>query len=585
MLMTTLFSHEPPRSQTLNLLWEAQDARGYISDDDITRIAQQLHISEVELDGVASFYHFFHRQPAGKFRIYLNNSILSEIKGHRHILSAFEEATGATLGHTDPTQTFGLYHTPCIGLCDYEPSALINLFPFTNLTPEKIHHIITQLKAGQSPEQLADQISDQIRYTPVPEKTFLLREHSPGKALLPLQTLSPDDVINTIKSSGLSGRGGAFFPTAVKWELARNNPGTHHYIICNADEGEPGTFKDRILLNQYPGLLLEGMIMAGYATNAQHGIIYLRAEYRWLLPKLQQTIEAYRQRGLIGAALPFAAPFQFDIRIQLGAGAYVCGEETALLESMEGKRGEPRTKTFFPVQHGYLNQPTVVNNVETLCAAARVIELGSNAFASAGTPLTRGTKLISVAGDCSLPGIYEIEWGMPIAGLLQLAGADNAHYLQVSGPSGQALNANTASHQHIAGEDIPCGGAFMIFNQSRDILQILRNFTEFFKHESCGMCTPCRAGNFIFSRKLEKLSRGLGSLQDLTEMRQWAQIMKLSTRCGLGSSAPNPLLYAIERFPDYFEQTLQANNTGMNRSFDLESALQPYRNAIQNHQP
>lgn len=582
--MPKLFPHEPPRSQTLNLLWEAQNAHTYITDHDITRIAKKLDISEVELDGVASFYHFFNRKPAGKFRIYLNNSILSEIKGHRHILSAFEEATGATLGHTDPTQTFGLYHTPCIGLCDYEPSALINLHPFTNLTPEKVHHIITQLKSGQSTEELADPIIDHIRYTPIPEKTFLLRPHTPGKALLPLHKYTPDELIGVIKSSGLSGRGGAFFPTAVKWELARNNPGTHHYVICNADEGEPGTFKDRMLLNQYPGLLLEGMIIAGYATQAQYGIIYLRAEYRWLLNKLLQTIDDYRQMGLLGTTLPFANPFQFDIRVQLGAGAYVCGEETALLESLEGKRGEPRTKTFFPVQHGYLNQPTVVNNVETLCAAARVVELGSEAFANTGTPLTRGTKLISVAGDCSLPGIYEIEWGMPIAGLLQLAGADNAHFLQVSGPSGQSINATKAASQRIAGEDIPCGGAFMIFNQSRDILQILRNFTEFFKHESCGMCTPCRAGNFIFSRKLEKLSRGLGSLQDLTEMRQWAQIMKLTTRCGLGATAPNPLIYAIERFPEYFEQTLNTNNSGMNQSFDLESALQPYRNATRNQQ-
>jgi len=582
--MTTCFAHEPPRSQTLDLLWDAQNTRGFIADEDISRIASLLHISEVELDGVASFYHFFHRKPAGKFRIYLNNSILSECKGHRSILNALEEATGATLGHTDPSNTFGLYHTPCIGLCDYEPSALINLFPFTNLTPEKIQHIVTQLKSGQSPEQLADPITDHIRYTPTPEKTLLLRSHTPGLALQTLHQLSPEQVIQTVKASGLSGRGGAFFPTAVKWELCRNNPGTHHYIICNADEGEPGTFKDRILLNQFPGLLLEGMIIAGYATKANFGIIYLRAEYQWLRPKLQQAIDAYQQRGLLGAPLPFAAPFQFDIRIQLGAGAYVCGEETALLESLEGKRGEPRTKTFFPVQHGYLQQPTVVNNVETLCAAARVMELGSDAFANIGTPLSKGTKLISVAGDCQFPGIYEIEWGMPISGLLQLAGADNPYYLQVSGPSGQALNAATASRQRIAAEDVPCGGAFMIFNTSRDILQILRNFTEFFKLESCGMCTPCRAGNFIFSRKLEKLSRGLGSLQDLNEMRQWAQIMKLTTRCGLGATAPNPLLYALERFPEYFEKSLDTNNSGLNRSFDLESALQPYRNAIKNQQ-
>lgn len=578
--MRTHFPDEPLRCHTLDMLRNVQDEKGYISDDDITRIAAALHISEVELEGVASFYHFFHRKPAGKYRIYLNNSILAEFQGFREVLRAFEKATGAPLGGADPTGTFGLYETPCIGLCDQEPSALINFYPFTRLTPAKVAQIVDGLRAGVGVELLANAVEDNIRYTPEKERCILLREFVPERALQPLTQLTPEAVLHHIKESGLAGRGGAFFPTGVKWELCAQQPAEQRYIVCNADEGEPGTFKDRVLIHRFAELLVEGMIVAGYAVGANRGIIYLRAEYRWLLPRLEAAIEAYEHKGWLGADAPTLAPFRFDIRVQLGAGSYVCGEETALLESLEGKRGEPRTKTFFPTERGFLSKPTVINNVETLCAAARIMELGHEKFLALGTPATKGTKLVSIAGDCQRPGIFEIEWGMTVAELLELCEANDPYYIQVSGPSGQCISA-WDSHRRLAGEDLLCGGAFMVFDQSRDILQILRNFAAFFKHESCGMCTPCRAGNFIFSRKLEKIARGLGSLQDITDMQQWGQIMKHTTRCGLGMTAPNPLLYALERFPEYFERKLDSTRTGFNRGFDLESALEDYREAVQ----
>ncbi|MBX2928060.1 MAG: NAD(P)H-dependent oxidoreductase subunit E [Saprospiraceae bacterium] len=574
------FPDEPLQSHTLDMLWEVQNEKGYIPNADITRLSARLGISEIELEGVASFYHFFHRKPAGQFCIYVNNSILAEFKGYRDIVSAFEKATGAALGGTDASGTFGLFETPCIGLCDQEPSALINFYPFTHLTPAKVAQIVDGLRSGVGVEFLSNAVEDNIRYTPEPDKTVLLRAFEPGSALEPLLRLAPDEVLSVVKESGISGRGGAFFPTGLKWELCRKNESDCRYIVCNADEGEPGTFKDRVLINRLPGLLIEGMIVAGYAAGAARGIIYLRAEYRWLLPKLHAAIEMYEHIGWLGADAPTKEPFRFDIRVQIGAGSYVCGEETALLESLEGKRGEPRTKTFFPVERGYLGRPTVVNNVETLCFAARVMELGAEFFQALGTPVTRGTKLLSVAGDCNRPGIFEIEWGMTVAELLELCEASDPYFIQVSGPSGQCISA-WDSHRRFAGEDLLCGGAIMVFDHTRDILQILRNFTAFFQHESCGMCTPCRAGNFIFSRKLDKMARGLGSLQDITEMQQWAQIMKRTTRCGLGMTAPNPLLYAIDRFPEYFEKKLDSTRTGLNRSFDLESALEDYRDAVQ----
>ncbi len=578
--MKTHFSDEPLRCHTLDMLRDVQDEKGYISDDDIMRIASALHISKVELEGVASFYHFFHRKPAGKYRIYLNNSILAEFRGFREVLRAFEKTTGAPLNGTDPTGTFGLYETPCIGLCDQEPSALINFHPFTRLTSAKVAQIVEGLRAGVGVELLANTVEDSIRYTPEKERCILLREFVPEQALQHLTQLTPKAVLHCIKESGLAGRGGAFFPTGVKWELCAQQPAEQRYIVCNADEGEPGTFKDRVLIHRFAELLVEGMIVAGYAVGASRGIIYLRAEYRWLLPRLKAAIETYECRGWLGTDAPTLEPFHFDIKVQLGAGSYVCGEETALLESLEGKRGEPRTKTFFPTEQGFLGKPTVINNVETLCAAARIMELGYETFSALGTPATKGTKLISIAGDCQRPGIFEVEWGMTVAELLELCEANDPYYIQVSGPSGQCISA-WDSHRRLAGEDLLCGGAFMVFDQSRDILQILRNFAAFFKHESCGMCTPCRAGNFIFSRKLEKIARGLGSLQDITDMQQWGQIMKHTSRCGLGMTAPNPLLYALERFPEYFEGKLDSTRTGFNRGFDLESALEDYREAVQ----
>ena len=250
-------------------------------------------------------------------------------------------------------------------------------------------------------------------------------------------------------------------------------------------------------------------------------------------------------------------------------------EETALLNSMEGKRGEPRTKMFFPTERGFLNHPTVVNNVETFCEAARIIELGTDYFLNIGTPNSPGTKLISVSGDCQKPGIYEIEWGTPVSKILELCQASDPYFIQVSGPSGTCIN-KTELDRRIAKEDLKCGGSFMIFNSSRDIIQILSNFADFFKSESCGLCTPCRAGNFIIKRKLEKLDKKLAQKDDLEEILEWGKIMKVTSRCGLGKSATNSLTMALDKFPKYFNKKISKKNDGLNEEFDEERAVQAY---------
>ncbi|MFN5170801.1 MAG: NAD(P)H-dependent oxidoreductase subunit E [Cyclobacteriaceae bacterium] len=576
-----LFWIEPKRSKLLSQLWQYQINDHCITPRAIELLAEEHNLSEIEIEGVASFYHFFHRQSAGRHTIYINNSILAELKGYDRIREAFERETGARVGFTDPTGTFGLFATPCIGLSDQEPAALIDFHPVTNLNAIKVKEIVRKMREGRPIEEIADTPAANIRYLPPDDRSIFFAPYERGEAVRKLKTLTPEGVIEQLRISELAGRGGAFFPTWKKWNTCRSFAENPKFIVCNADEGEPGTFKDRVLLQNQPGAVLEGMIVAGFAVGAAYGVIYLRGEYRWLATILEDEIDQFYQQGLLGNDVAGISGFNFDLRLEIGAGAYVCGEETALLESMEGKRGEPRTKWFYPVEKGYLQLPTVVNNVETFAAAARLIQLGSFEYLRRGIPGSAGTKLISVSGDCLRPGLYEIEWGMTVAELLEICGAEDPYFIQVSGPSGECISIKEKFRRIsmldlLAQKDIRCGGSFMIFNRHRDLVHILLNFSSFFKHESCGVCTPCRAGNFIVQRKLEKISHGLADKNDLAELRNWGTIMKTTSRCGLGKTAPNSVLHAIDKFPEYFTKRFADVDHSMYRAIDEHAAVADY---------
>jgi len=581
LLQDKFFSVEPKRTHLLNQLWKFQDKERYLSPHVLQKLAREHDISTVEVEGVASFYHFFHQKPSGKFTIYLDNSIVAVHKGYERIRETFERETGATLGSEDRSGTFGLYDTPCIGLSDQAPAALINFYPFTNLNTQKVKEIVARLKAGAKPEDICDNVSESIRYLPENNKAIFFAPYTAGEALAKVAKLTPEGVIEQLRISELSGRGGAFFPTWQKWDSCRKQKAQPKFIVCNADEGEPGTFKDRALLHLQAVTVLEGMIVAGYTVKAEYGILYLRAEYRWLLSHLNKEIENLREKGLLGKNAGGITGFNFDIRIQLGAGAYVCGEETALLESMEGKRGEPRTKWFFPAEKGYLQLPTLVNNVETFAAVARILALGMDEYLTRGIPGSPGTKVISLSGDCRKPGIYEIEWGMTVDTILQKCEAEDPYYMQFSGPSGECISIKE-KHRRISmldlisDTDIRCGGSLMVFSKQRDLIQILMNFSEFFKHESCGVCTPCRAGNFIIQRKLERLKLGLADHGDLADLQNWSRIMKSTSRCGLGKTACNSLTLALDKFQDYFANRFSDNPVRDNKKFDMEAAVAEY---------
>ncbi len=579
--LTGTYLNEPPRTQMLNRLWEFQRAKQYISDADIITLARDYQISEIEIEGIVSFYHFFHRKPAGKYTIYLNNSMTSHLKGFNRILEAFERETAAKAGSTDPTGTFGLFLTPCIGLSDQEPAALINFYPFTNLNTLKVRDIITQLRKGVPVEELYDMPKENIHYTTEDKPGIFFSDFKSGSAISKLVALQQNGVINLLKETKLSGRGGAFYPTWMKWQAAADENSTQKVVVCNADEGEPGTFKDRALLHKVPETVIEGMIVCAYAVGAGFGLIYLRAEYTWLLNRIEKALQRYRDKGLLGKSCGGITNFNFDIRVQLGAGSYVCGEETALLESAEGKRGEPRTRWFYPVQKGYLNLPTVVNNVETFSAVSRIIEFGTDHFRSYGIEKSPGTKIISVSGDCKYPGIYEIEWGMTLGELLDKCGAEDPYYIQESGPSGTVLTVDEldvpfAMFAEFFSQHIRCGGALTIFNKNRDILEILLNYADFYKKESCGICTPCRAGNYFIERKLGRLKNRLANKDDIEELKQWSIIMRHTSRCGLGKTATNSLINTLDKFGDYFDGIIEQDKSALNVGFDMEAAIRDY---------
>jgi [NiFe] hydrogenase diaphorase moiety large subunit len=471
------------------------------------------------------------------------------------VAKAFEKNLGISFGATTDDKKITLKYTPCMGMSDQPPSALINCIPVTKICPEDVPGIIEDIKKGSkySYEKRASSIpAAQVETNLMKEGEVIFSPMERGAAVRSAAIRTPDEVIDEITNSGLRGRGGAGFPTGMKWGFCRKAKGKAHYIICNADEGEPGTFKDRVILTEAPDLLFEGMTVAGYAIGAKEGLLYLRGEYAYLLGYLEQILENRRHLGLLGKNIVAKEDFDFDIRIQLGAGAYICGEESSLIESLEGKRGAPRHRPPFPVTDGYMDQPTSVNNVETLCCAARVLDRGAVWFKQLGTKDSTGTKALSVSGDCKSPGVYEIELGIAIDGLLEMVGADHPQAVQIGGPSGTCVAPKDFGRK-ICFEDIATGGSVIIFGKKRNLLEIVKEFTEFFNDESCGWCTPCRAGTTIILKMLGKILEGKGSTQDLEMLKKVGNTIKTMSRCGLGQSAANPILTTLQNFRNLYE--------------------------------
>ncbi len=390
----------------------------------------------------------------------------------------------------------------------------------------------------------------------------IFSEYERGAAIKKALSMKREDILLEIRESKLRGRGGAGFPTSTKWMLTAAALSDEKFVICNADEGEPGTFKDRVLLIEYPELVFDGMVVAGYTIGAQQGIVYLRGEYEYLLKPLQDYIEDMRKDNLLGRDILGKSGFSFDITVFLGSGAYVCGEETALIESLEGHRGEARNRPPYPVNTGYMGKPTIVNNVETLATVPHIIVKGSEWYKKFGTGKSTGSKLFSVSGDCEKPGVYELPWGTKISELLELVGAKNTKAVQIGGASGFCYN-KTQFDRALAYEDAATGGSIMIFNESRDMLRVLDNFMEFFVDESCGQCTPCRIGNVKLLEGVKMIQKGEYTFAYINKLKELGKTMQVASKCGLGQSSPNAFISILENFN---EEIFNRSNGGSHES-------------------
>lgn len=378
------------------------------------------------------------------------------------------------------------------------------------------------------------------------KKKILFGEFVTGVGLTQALEMGAGKVVEEVKASNLRGRGGAGFPTGLKWELTAKQESDERYVICNADEGEPGTFKDRLLLTEQPEKVLEGMAIAGFAIGANQGFIYLRGEYVYLKKTLEDAIFSMTERNLLGENIK-GSEFSFGVNIFLGAGAYVCGEEFALISSMNGYRGEPRNKPPYPSEAGYRDKPTIVNNVETLCYIPYIVTKGAEWFKEHGTRASTGTKLFSVSGDVKYPGVYELELGITVNQLLKKVGGEDVKAVQVGGASGLNV-AEKDFDKSICFEGLPPGGSIIVFNHKRDMLHVLKNFMEFFVEESCGQCTPCREGNYRLLEGVKMLEKGECSVRYLKELEALCDVMKDSSKCGLGQTSPNTFLSIVENF-------------------------------------
>jgi [NiFe] hydrogenase diaphorase moiety large subunit len=575
------YAKKPDR--LLDICRAVQQKCGCVSDDSIDGIAEALRMPRVEVEGLVTFYAFLSKEQKAPVVIRICNDIVDDMYGGDEVAKVFSEELGIPVGATTPDGKISLEYTACIGMSDQAPAILVNDVVMTYMSGDRVRQIVRGLREHGDPHRLVRRLGDGRNEHPLVHSmvrncirktgAVVLGDYTPDAGLQKAVAMSPVEVIRDIKTARLRGRGGAGFPVGMKWEFTRAADGADRYVICNADEGEPGTFKDRVILTERSDLMFEGMTIAGYALGARQGIVYLRGEYEYLRNYLEHVLADRRAKHLLGEDILGKKGFSFDIRIQMGAGAYICGEETALINSCEGKRGEPKNRPPFPAQKGYLEGPTSVNNCETYCCAARILDKGPGWFAQMGSKGSPGTKLLSISGDCPSPGVYEYPFGTKLRTILEEVGALDAQAVQVGGPSGQLVGPEKFDRT-ICYDDLATGGSLIIFGPNRDILQVVYKFLAFFIEESCGYCTPCRVGNRLLLQKIGDIIGGQGEPDDLAYLESLGTTIKTTSRCGLGQTSPNPVLTSLTNFMHEYKKRVQPTKTAFRANFDIRAALQ-----------
>ncbi|MBV8046490.1 MAG: NAD(P)H-dependent oxidoreductase subunit E [Paludibacterium sp.] len=543
-------------------------------------ISKALAVPLAQVHGVVAFYHFLSPEIQGQYRIYVADNIIDRMHGNQEVMATLLQELQAERGKPRADGQVFIDYTSCTGLCDQGPALLINSRALTHVTPDRAKEIAERINAG---EPLNNWPSHwfQVEESPRVAGPVLASQFEPGRGLQAALEMGPAQYLKEVERAGLRGRGGAGFRTAIKWRVSRDAPGKTHYVICNADEGEPGTFKDRALLTRDADAMFEGMTLAGLVIGAEKGFLYLRGEYTYLYSQLVATLARRRAEHLLGKNI-LGREFNFDVEIHLGAGAYVAGEESALIESLEGKCAVPRPRPPFTATHGYLGQPTVCNNVETFVKTALIAQNGADWFLECGTRYSPGSKLLSVSGDVARPGIYEYPFGTSVQTVLEACGARETQAVQIGGPSGTCITPNEFDRA-ICYEDLSTGGSFMVFNRSRDMLSVVQNFIHFFADESCGFCTPCRVGTQLMRRAIDKIVAGKAGARELKEIEHAAKCTRAMSHCGLGQTATKPFLDTLDRLRPQYEARL--SNLDFVPNFDLDQSLSKTRALSQRDDP
>ncbi len=548
------------RDVLLPALWDVQTAFGHISPEAARQISTTLRVPVADIYGVIGFYSLFSEQPQGETVIHVCTSPSCGLAGADDLIRATCDELGIAPGQTTPDGRYTVRETTCLGLCDHAPAALVSQRGNGEHSVAPVHSPGELASHSHKPRTAAvDGVKEVFLQGTQPHRPQTLAEYGDYAALRhALEHMTPERVIETVEESGLVGRGGAAFPTGRKWRFTRGAPGQPRYVVCNADESEPGTFKDRVLMETRPHLLLEGMALSAYAIGAEQCYLFVRGEYPEATAILQRAIDDATAAGFLGERVMGHA-FTCRIKIRRGAGAYICGEETALFEAIEGKRGFPRIKPPYPTTHGLFNKPTVVNNVETLCVVPGVIRHGADWFRQWGSQHSTGTKLVSVSGHVNRPGVYEIPFGMSLRALLdeQCKGVRGTlRAVLHGGAAGTFLTPNEIDVP-ITFEDLRSigatlgSGAIMVFNDTVDMRDVLRRLGAFFEHESCGKCYPCQLGT---QRQMEILNRADAPLPgDRLRLQDIGQTMTVASLCGLGQTAAMAVLSAMDKWPELFD--------------------------------
>ena len=552
------------RSALLPALQAAQQLYGWINEEVAKEVSGALGVPLADVFGVLDFYALLYRRPVGRTVLRVCGAPVCALAGADAVTESLCRHLNIAVDEVNSDGRFTIEHAPCLGLCDRAPAALAGEAVVAPADPGDAAAICAP--SHRSPASFVGGDIRLLTRNCGQGRTTSLDEYRARGGYAGLEkalTMTPESVLAEVKAAGLVGRGGAAFPTGIKWEGAARAPGEPKYIVCNADESEPGTFKDRILMEDDPHRIIEGMIIAAYAVGASRGYIYVRGEYRHAFNVMSAALAEASGAGLFGANV-FSSGFNFAIEMRLGAGAYICGEETALLESIEGKRGLPRIKPPFPTTSGLFGKPTVINNVETFCNIPLIIEEGVEEYRKIGTEKSPGPKLFCVSGQIERPGLYEVPFGISLRHLLfDLAGGikpnRNLQAVLMGGAAGAfALEKNLdvlLSFESLSAAGLPLGsGAVMVFDDTADIQQVLNRLGHFFADESCGKCYPCQLGT---RRQHEILDRTAGRRPlagDHERLSDIGATMIDASLCGLGQTAPMAVLSAMKLWPELFAQ-------------------------------